>query len=190
MVKKTDIIIGLLSTIFTNLLTNVIWPFILIFLGLIYSLRTHNFLAIIVLVALLALIIAIMALKRITGVRLDRPSWFSKFRLYLKGYRLRPLRWDELFKKYHNYKFVGGNKLPQIELFVNKDGLPMSSFESKFDIDAEFRVKIDYSIGEEILQFNQAVYEQNENLSLKDWKIDNENRKVIFFFRKLTTVHT
>src|SRR5450759_1959661 len=135
MVKKIDIISGLLANIFTILLTNVIWPFILILLGLMYSLSTHNFLAIIVLGALLALIIAIMILKRITGVRLDRKFWFQKFCLYLKGYRLRPLRKEELFTRYHDYKFVGGNKplLPHIELFVNKDGLPKSSFESKFD---------------------------------------------------------
>lgn len=184
MVKKTDIISGLLANIFIYLLTNVIWPFIIISLGLMYSLSTHNFLATIVLVVLLALIIAIMILKQITGVRMNRRFWSYKFNLYLKGYRLRPLREEELFKRYHDCKFVGRDKLPHIELFVNKDGLPMSSFESKFDNNAEFKLNLDYSIGKEILKFNQAIYEENDNLSLKDLKIDTENRKVILFFQK------
>ncbi len=176
-----------IAGLITNIISNVVWIGLLLLYGLfIYFVKTYigNSLAIPVLIITLFLsIIFFILLKFIIDVRFDRPFKLQKIYLYFKGYRLIPLNHAEIISRYPNEKFVGGNKVPHIEIFVNNEGLPMKSFISRIDRTAEFRPKIAESIGEKILRFNQAKYEQNQTLRLKDLRIDNKKKTVKLFFQ-------
>ena len=177
----------IITKISIGLITEVILISSGILSGLIYY-KSKNYISnsivILVFVILLVLIAAIILLKIMVNVRLNMPFRFKKIFFYFKGYRFSPLTWGEIFRRYPYNKFVGGNKLPHIEVFVNNTELQMKSFIGRIDSKTEFKLILDDSIGEKILKFNQAAYEQDETLRLSDIKIDNKKRKVYLTFQK------
>lgn len=182
--RKNNFIAGLI----TNIISNIIWIGLALLYGLfLYFVKIYkgNSLAISVLIISLFLSsILFIILKFIINVRFDRPFKFQKIYLYFKGYRLCSLNHNEIFRRYPCDKFVGNNKLPHIEIFVNNEELPMESFISRIDGNSEFRPKIDDSIGEDILRFNQTKVVHYETLRLKDLRFDNKKKEVKLFFEK------